>query len=70
LENKAVGKKKRKDKKRPGSKKRKKTAQLQIHDTVPVPLEMSRPGCSEIDSPHEARFRMGNIAPYPAPLDT
>ena len=39
LENKAVGKKKRKDKKRPGSNKRKKTAQLQIHETVPVPLE-------------------------------
>ena len=38
LENKAVGKKKRKDKKRPGSKKRRKTAQLQIHETVPVPL--------------------------------
>ncbi|MDB4444320.1 transposase [bacterium] len=38
LENKAVGKKKRKDKKRPGSKKRKKTAQLQIHETVPIPL--------------------------------
>ena len=39
LENKAVGKKKRKDKKRPGSKKRTKTAQLQIDETVPVPLE-------------------------------
>ena len=39
LENKGVGKKKPKDKKRPGSKKRKKTAQLQIDETVPVPLE-------------------------------
>jgi hypothetical protein len=39
LENKAAGKKKRKGKKRAGSQKRKKTAQLQIHETVPVPLE-------------------------------
>jgi hypothetical protein len=39
LEKKAADKKKRKGKKRPGSKKRKKTAQLQIHETVPVPLE-------------------------------
>jgi hypothetical protein len=39
LENRAVGKKKRKNKKRPGSEKKKKTAQLQIHETVPVPLE-------------------------------
>ena len=39
LENKGPGKKKRKGKKRPGSKKRNKTAQLQIHETVPVPLE-------------------------------
>ena len=39
LEQKAAGKKKRKGKKRPGSKKRKKTAQLQIHEIVPVPLE-------------------------------
>jgi len=39
LENKATGKKKRKNKKRPGSQKREKTAQLQIHETVAVPLE-------------------------------
>jgi hypothetical protein len=39
LENKGTGKKKRKGKKRPGSKKRNKTAKLQIHKTVPVPLE-------------------------------
>ena len=39
LESKTAGKKKRKTKKRPGSKKRKKTAQLQIHETVSVPLE-------------------------------
>ena len=39
LENKAAGKKKRKGKKRAGSQKRKKTAHLQIHETVPVPLK-------------------------------
>lgn len=39
LVQKAGDKKKRKGKKRPGSKKRKKTAQLKIHETVPVPLE-------------------------------
>jgi hypothetical protein len=39
LEKKAADKKKGKGKKRPGSEKRKKTAQLQIHETVPVPLE-------------------------------
>jgi hypothetical protein len=39
LENKAASKKKRKGKKRAGSKKRKKTAHLQIHETVVVPLE-------------------------------
>jgi hypothetical protein len=39
LENKATGKKKQKNKKRAGSQKRKKTAQLQIHETVAVPLE-------------------------------
>jgi hypothetical protein len=33
---KIAGKKKGKNNKRPGSKKRKKTAQLQIHETVPV----------------------------------
>jgi len=37
LENKTDNKKKRKGKKRPGSKKRKKTAELTIHDTIPVP---------------------------------
>jgi hypothetical protein len=37
LENKGIGKKKRKNKKRPGFKI--KTAQLQIRETVPVPLE-------------------------------
>lgn len=39
LENKVTEKKKRKNKKRPGSKKRNKTVQLQIHETVPIPLE-------------------------------
>jgi len=39
LENKAGGKKKPKGTKRAGSKKRKKTAHLQIHETVAVPLE-------------------------------
>jgi hypothetical protein len=39
LEKKGAGNKKGKNNKRPGSKKRKKTAQLQIHETVPVPLE-------------------------------
>jgi hypothetical protein len=39
LGKKAPENKKRKNNKRPGSKKRKKTAQLQIHETVPVPLE-------------------------------
>lgn len=37
LENKTDHKKKRKGKKRPGSKKRKKTAELKIHETIPVP---------------------------------
>ncbi len=40
LENKAAGKKKRKNKKRAGSHKRKKTAQLQIHETITVPLKV------------------------------
>lgn len=44
LENKAAGKRKRKGKKRAGSQKRKKTAQLQIHETVAVPLENIPPG--------------------------
>ena len=39
LENNDSGKKKPKDKKRPGSKKRKKTAQLEIHETIPIPLD-------------------------------
>ena len=39
LEKKAADKKKRKGNKRPGSNKRKKTAQLTIHDTFPIPLE-------------------------------
>ena len=40
LEKKKKSKSKKKSKgKRPGSKKRKKTAQLQIHETVPIPLE-------------------------------
>jgi len=37
LENKTDDKKKRKGKKRPGSKKRKKTAELKIHKTIPIP---------------------------------
>jgi hypothetical protein len=39
LENKDPENKKPKDGKRPGSNKRKKTAQLEIHETIPVPLE-------------------------------
>jgi len=39
LENKTDNKKKRKCKKRPGSKKRKKTAELKIHETIPIPRE-------------------------------
>lgn len=35
----AVGEMKPKDEKRPGSKKRKKTAELQIHETISIPLE-------------------------------
>jgi hypothetical protein len=37
LENKTDDKKKRKGKKRPGSKKRKKTAKLKIHETITIP---------------------------------
>jgi len=40
------------------------------HLKNPFQYVVSRPGFFEIDSPHEARFRMGNIASYPAPLDT
>lgn len=39
LEKKKKSKSKKPKGKRPGSKKRKKTAQLQIHETVPIPLE-------------------------------
>jgi hypothetical protein len=39
LENKDPENKKPKDGKRPGSNKRKKTAQLEIHESIPVPLE-------------------------------
>ena len=46
LENNDSGKKKPKDKKRPGSKKRKKTAQLEIHETIPIPLDNIPQGAS------------------------
>ena len=39
LEKKKKSKSKKSKGKRPGSKKRKKTAQLQIHETIPIPLE-------------------------------
>jgi Transposase IS66 family len=44
LEKKDPDKKKPKDTKRPGSKKRNKTAQLEIHETIPVPLKDIPPG--------------------------
>jgi len=44
LEKKDSDKKKPKDTKRPGSEKRNKTAQLEIHETIPVPLENVPPG--------------------------